>query len=121
MATPVNSTDTTTGTTLGRISRNRIRGVLAPTLRAASTYSRCDTLSVWARTIREIGAIDSTANTSVIAHALVTQLKPNPSTSMSLSLRACARPTTSAAKTRAGKASRASTNTDITRSVLPRR
>ena len=49
----------------------------APRLRAASTYSRCDTLSVWARTIREIGAIDSTANTKVIAQALVTQPKPN--------------------------------------------
>ena len=67
MPTPVNSTDTSAGTTLGRISRNRTRGVLAPRLRAASTYSRLARLSVWARTMRLIGAIDNRANVNTMA------------------------------------------------------
>ena len=113
MATPVKSTDTSAGTTLGRISRNRTRGVLAPRLRAASTYSRWDRLSVWARTMRVIGAIDSTANTNMIAQVLLTQPNPTPRTSMSLSRSALARPTMRAAKMIAGNASRASAKIEI--------
>ena len=121
MATPVKATDTSAGTTLGRISRNRTRGVLAPRLRAASTYSRWDRLSVWARTMRLIGASDSRAKTNVIVHALLSQPNPKPRTSMSLSRSTLPRPTTRMAKMIAGNASRASVRIEIARSTHPRR
>src|SRR5664280_2902115 len=65
-ATVISPKVTATGTTLGRISRNRIRGVVAPMVRAAITKSRLANERLDALTTRNIKGIVPTPMMMVI-------------------------------------------------------
>src|SRR4051812_1300255 len=65
-AKPVRANDNKVGTMLGRISRNRMRLLGAPMLRAAITNSRCEYMMVLARTRRVNGGMARIDNARMI-------------------------------------------------------
>jgi len=65
MATPMRAKDTAAGNTLGRSSRSKMRVVLAPVARAATTNSRLAKDRVVARMTRKSRGADTKANITV--------------------------------------------------------
>src|SRR5580693_8810665 len=69
MATPMSANDTAAGTMLGSSSRNKMRDVLAPVARAATTNSRLANDSVVARMTRKSRGAETKANIKVSFHS----------------------------------------------------